>query len=712
MPASDRPRQATGHGHGHGHGPAEPVSRRVRTLLTILLAPLALAAVLGGILLYPFGSQQATGGDLGLHRTPVHADVKAVAQQPCATGGQGDNCQVVTVTLTDGPGAGATVRVPVPLGPSAPKFTIGDAVVLAFSGEGNPRDGAAYELVDFQRGLPLGVLAAIFALAVLILARWRGLAALGALALSFLVLMYFMLPAILAGKSPLAVAVVGAGIIMFAALYLTHGFSARTSTAVLGTLVSLVLIGLLGASFVALTHLTGLDEESTNLITLLGRPVDTRGLLLAGIIIGALGVLDDVTVTQASAVWELRRANPSLNWRKLYAAGLRIGRDHAGSAVNTLFMAYAGAALPMLITFSVSGRTFTEIATTQTLAQEIVRTLIGSIGLVAAVPVTTLLAALVAVREPVDTPPDPDPLEPIPAPEPLHPAPTTGPQPRLAPPPDTGTQPRRSPPPDTGSQPRLPQPSATGTHPRLPGPPSTGATHQPPATTTGRHPRPSSPATGTQPRLPAPAAADPRIRPATPSTTPPGNAPPGITPPATTAPGNAPHPGHTSPAPAHPSEHSNPALNPASGRWPAPTHPHNLPNSPTIAPAPNPNRVPASAPGPTPTHGPASAPIPATGPGPGPTPAPGLAQGASPGTGQWPVPEWTTSDQPWSAPAQPRPPHSTSPHPAPPPSEPPHPTHEQRRPPPPPSQQWESPPADHPAPDHPTPPRRSRHRRD
>ncbi|GAA2779808.1 YibE/F family protein [Crossiella cryophila] len=699
MPASDRPRQPTGHGHGHGHGPAEPVSRRVRTLLTILLAPLALAAVLGGILLYPFGSQQATGGELGLNRTPVHAEVKAVAQQACATGGQGENCQVVTVALTDGPGAGATVRVPVPLGPSAPKFTIGDAVVLAFSGEGNPRDGAAYELVDFQRGLPLGVLAAIFAVAVLILARWRGLAALGALALSFLVLMYFMLPAILAGKSPLAVAVVGAGIIMFAALYLTHGFSARTSTAVLGTLVSLVLIGLLGASFVGLTHLTGLDEESTNLITLLGRPVDTRGLLLAGIIIGALGVLDDVTVTQASAVWELRRANPSLNWRKLYAAGLRIGRDHAGSAVNTLFMAYAGAALPMLITFSVSGRTFTEIATTQTLAQEIVRTLIGSIGLVAAVPVTTLLAALVAVREPVDTPQDPDHTqdrdnipESTPDPDPLHQAPGhshstgashglglgtgtgpnlgpgagpgvgTGPGPGVgtgagtgpSPGSGSGTGPGSGPGPATGigTQPRQPQPSATGTHPRLPGQPGPGTSHLPPPTTTGQHPRPTSPATGTQPRLPSPTASDPRIRPTTP-----GNpAPPGLAPP----------PAPTVPGPVHPSERSHPALNPASGRWPAPAHPHNPPNSPNPAPAPNLSR------GPAPT----------------------------PGTGQWPVPEWTAPDQP-------RPPH-----PAPPPGEPPYPTREQRRFPPSPSQQWESPPADHPEPEHPTPPRRSRHRRD
>ncbi|MGW0518742.1 YibE/F family protein [Crossiella sp. NPDC003009] len=610
MSASPRPRKPTGHGHGHGHGPAEPVSRRVRTLLTALLAPLALAAVLGGILLYPFGSRQATGGDLGLNRTPVHAEVTAVSQEPCPSGGQGESCQAVMAKLTDGPGAGATVRLAVPLGPSAPKFTIGDAVVLAYSGEGNPREGTAYELVDFQRGLPLGVLAAIFALAVLVLARWRGLAALGALALSFLVLMYFMLPAILAGKSPLAVAVVGAGIIMFAALYLTHGFSARTSTAVLGTLASLLLIGFLGAAFVGLTHLTGLDEDTTNLITLLGRPVDTQGLLLAGIIIGALGVLDDVTVTQASAVWELRRANPALNWRRLYAAGLRIGRDHAGSAVNTLFMAYAGAALPMLITFSVSGRTFGEIATTQHLATEIVRTLIGSIGLVAAVPVTTLLAALVAVREPIPDPPDAD------APEP-------GPEPEG----------------EVAAEPARPQPAVTGAHQR-------------------------PPATGTQPRLSPPTASNPRLRPPAP---PGGPARPAPAHPADRRP---PHPSERSnpalnPGSGHwpvPSPPPDPVLNPGSGQWPVPSPPPDPafnPGSgrwPAPSPGPDPDRAFTTGQWPTPASPrpirPTPLPNPTEPPPAEPRPAPDARRPPPPPSQQWGSPQ---PDQP--APDHPGPTH-------------------------------------------------------
>ena len=195
-------------------------------------------------------------------------------------------------------------------------------------------------------------------------------------------------------------AVVGSCLIMFVVLYLTHGLSARTSTAVLGTLLSLALIGVLGAAFSAAARLTGLDDQTSNLIATLGTGVDARGLLLAGVIIGALGVLDDVTVTQTSAVWELRRANPQLGAGALFTAAMRIGRDHVASAVNTLVLAYAGASLPLLLLFTLSGRALGEVVTAQDVATEVVRTLVGSIGLVASVPITTALAALVASREP------------------------------------------------------------------------------------------------------------------------------------------------------------------------------------------------------------------------------------------------------------------------------------------------------------------------
>lgn len=380
----------------------------MRRLLAVLLAPFALAALTSVILLYPWGEPDPTGHAVG---EPVNGEVVSSELGPCLSPGQvqvgdtgdadaenGPRCQTVRVTLTDGPAEGMAITKNLPAGQGNPTFAAGDDVVLAYSGA-DPRDADAYQVQDFQRGLPLTLLAVVFAAAVVILGRWRGAAALGALVVTGLIIGLFVLPAILHGANPLAVGIAGSGLIMFVALYTTHGFSARTSAAVLGTMVSLSLIGVLATIFSAGAQLTGLDENTSTLIGSLGQEIDTRGLLLAGIVIGALGVLDDVTVTQASAVWELHRANPRLSWRELYGAALRIGRAHVGSAVNTLVMAYAGAALPALLLASLSDVGLGSILTSQEMAAEIVRTLAGSIGIIAAVPVTSVLAALIVVRE-------------------------------------------------------------------------------------------------------------------------------------------------------------------------------------------------------------------------------------------------------------------------------------------------------------------------
>jgi uncharacterized membrane protein len=250
----------------------------------------------------------------------------------------------------------------------------------------------------------MALLAGIFALAVVVVGRMRGVMALVALAISFLVLTFFILPAILQGSNPLVVAVVGASAIMLIALYMCHGLSARTSVAVIGTLISLLLIGLLGSLFIDWAALTGNTDDNTGLIHGLYPEIDMSGLLLAGVIIGSLGVLDDVTVTQTSAVWELHEANPAMGWRGLYRAGIRIGRDHIASVVNTLVLAYAGAALPLLLLFSIAQSSVGTVANSELVAEEIVRTLVGSIGLVASVPVTTALAALVVSADRPGTP--------------------------------------------------------------------------------------------------------------------------------------------------------------------------------------------------------------------------------------------------------------------------------------------------------------------
>ncbi len=395
-PAGPGPR----HPHTHAHGPGRPTGRRVRLLIAALLVPCALATLVGVVLLWPTAGPAT--GTIGA-QVPVRGEVTSIRTSDCASGSGDRGCLALVVLMTDGPRPGRELVQIVPVEPGSPRFDVGDEVVLGWSGA-DPADPGSYQVVDFQREPALLWLAALFAGAVLLLGRWRGLAALAALALAFAVLLLFVLPAILAGRDPLAVAVVGSCLIMFLVLYLTHGPSARTSTAVLGTLASLVLIGGLSAAFSAAARLTGLDDGTATLIASLGTGVDARGLLLAGVVIGALGVLDDVTVTQASAVWELRRADPGMGAPALFGAAMRIGRDHVASAVNTLVLAYAGASLPLLLLFSLSGRALGEVVTTQDVATEVVRTLVGSIGLVASVPITTALAAAVASREPAGPP--------------------------------------------------------------------------------------------------------------------------------------------------------------------------------------------------------------------------------------------------------------------------------------------------------------------
>jgi uncharacterized membrane protein len=395
-------------------------------LLAALLVPCALVSVIGVLLLYPFGGAPSVPG---AHQQLVNANVAAVtpadcsqsapgqspqgpsaqgpsaqgpsAQGPSAQGQPQQGCVALSLMMTDGAAAGRGIVTLFPVEPSSPRYHAGDKVVLQYGG-GDPTDAGSYQVADFQRSTSLWILGVLFAGAVILLGRWRGVAALVALGVSFVVLIMFMLPAILDGRNPLAVALVGACLIMFAVLYLSHGLSARTSTAVLGTLVSLGLIGVLSAIFTGAAQLTGLDDATQSLIAALGNGarLDPRGLLLAGFVIGALGVLDDVTVTQTSAVWELRRANPLLGPADLFAAAMRIGRDHISSAVNTLVLAYAGAALPLLLFFSVSGLSLGQSLSAQDVASELVRTLVGSIGLVASVPITTGVAALVASREP------------------------------------------------------------------------------------------------------------------------------------------------------------------------------------------------------------------------------------------------------------------------------------------------------------------------
>ncbi|MFJ2609772.1 MULTISPECIES: YibE/F family protein [unclassified Streptomyces] len=401
------------HGHSHSHGPAAPVSKHLRKVIAAVLIPFAAAVVVGLAVLWPGGAPPHQRTGVGFDRQSQQATVTQVVTLSCKSvnassgsstgdtsttaGSSGEqqedgDCKKATIRVDTGKDKGRTFTEIVQPDQTR-QLHQGEKVVVAYEPSA-PKD-LQYSVTDVNRRLPMAVLAGIFALAVVVVGRIRGVMALVALAISFLILNFFILPAILQGSNPLIVAVVGASAIMLIALYMCHGLSARTSVAVLGTLISLILIGVLGSMFIGWAALTGNTDDNTGLIHGLYPHIDMSGLLLAGVIIGSLGVLDDVTVTQTSAVWELHEANPSMGWRGLYRAGIRIGRDHIASVVNTLVLAYAGAALPLLLLFSIAQSSVGTVANSELVAEEIVRTLVGSIGLVASVPVTTALAALV-----------------------------------------------------------------------------------------------------------------------------------------------------------------------------------------------------------------------------------------------------------------------------------------------------------------------------
>jgi uncharacterized membrane protein len=281
-----------------------------------------------------------------------------------------------------------------------PDVDPGDDIRVAKAPEPPPGSeavaGTGYTLYDFERRGPMLILAAVFVLVVVAFARWRGLLSLAGLAVSLVLVLVFVVPAILDGKEPLLVAVVGALAIALITIPLAHGWGPKSAAALLGSAASLVLTALLALLFTNLTQLTGLSSEEAVFLQIGDADVSLQGLLLAGMVIGALGVLDDVTISQASTVLALRRANPELSGGRLFRMALDVGRDHVSATVNTLVLAYVGAALPILLLFSAADLGVSDAANLEVVAKEIVATLVGSIGLIAAVPITTGLAALLA----------------------------------------------------------------------------------------------------------------------------------------------------------------------------------------------------------------------------------------------------------------------------------------------------------------------------
>ena len=380
-------------GEGEGIGPI-----RAHRLLALVVLGAVVATVVGLIVLWPTGRDTGVSEFLGAPAQLEEGRVLEVRTVPCAgtEEAQGVRCRSAAVELATGVDAGTVIDLESSAGPGSAVLEEGDRIVVGYTPDAPP--GQQYYFADYERRSPLLVLAAIFVVAVILLGRLRGARALLGLALSMVVLVLFVLPAILEGNSPIAVAAVASASILLVNLYLAHGVNVRTTTAVVGTLASLGLIGILAVVFVGASNLTGLGSEEAGFLQAASSRINLQGLLLGGIVIGSLGVLDDVTVTQSSAVWELHQANPALPPSALYHSALRIGRDHIASTVNTLVLAYAGASLPLLILLVEANRKVADVLTGEVVAVELLRTLVGSIGLVASVPITTALAALVVGR--------------------------------------------------------------------------------------------------------------------------------------------------------------------------------------------------------------------------------------------------------------------------------------------------------------------------
>ena len=366
---------------------------------TVLVTAGVIAFIIWGIP-YFFNTSLPTPTGNGFGSEMEAAQVVAILDEGTVNlGGTVQPYQELQVKILEGQYQGTVVQVDYGKGQIQPEglhFKPGDQILVTLGTDQNNTLQANY--ADVMRVRPILILLAVFIAALLVVARWKGLRSLLALVFSFVVVIGYIIPHILHGEDPVRVSIIGSMILLVVTLYLTYGWNLKTHSAVVAILIVLAITGLLAWLFIQVAFLTGNgSEEALYLVQEPGIQINLRGLLLGGMIIGALGVLDDLVITQASAVFELHAANPALGLRSLYQKGLRIGQDHVASTVNTLVMAYTGVALPLLLLFSVERGNYSQLIDLASVAEEIVRTLVGSLGLVAAVPISTLIATLLAV---------------------------------------------------------------------------------------------------------------------------------------------------------------------------------------------------------------------------------------------------------------------------------------------------------------------------
>ncbi len=382
--------------------------RRALRMLVVVLIPLAVWTLVGLIALWPGDISESVNSDVAGYSvagvTYPTARITSVEEISCqglsgSTPGVNDSrCANITAQLLGGEDEGLSATVPLTDAIYSSGAEVGQKVKLIRI---PPTDGqpAQYQFSDFERGTPLILLTVAFAVVVIGVARWRGFASLVGLGFAGFILVKFMFPALVAGANPILIGLIGSSAIMFVVLYAAHGFNARTTTALVGTLFGLILIALMGWGATRWAHLTGVAAEDDYVLAAAAPNLSLTSVVMCGIIVAGLGVLNDVTITQASAVWELADgADPDgqgQSQRRLFSRAMRIGRDHIASTVYTIAFATAGASLSVLLLIAVYNRPLLQVVQTEQFAGEIVRTLVGSIGLVLAVPLTTAVGVAV-----------------------------------------------------------------------------------------------------------------------------------------------------------------------------------------------------------------------------------------------------------------------------------------------------------------------------
>ncbi len=339
--------------------------------------------------------------DLRFGADTVQAKVLDILEEGQITlGEQTQDYQILLVKLLDGPNAGQLLEIDYgkrQIRPEGLSIQVGD-ILLVTVGQTPDNQLTAY-FTDFVRTKPLLILFGTFIVLSILISGWKGVRSLLAMFISLFIITGFIIPQILNGKDPVIISVIGSFCILAITLYVTYGWTLKTHSAVVGTLIALILTGIMARFFVNLTSLTGFgSEDALFLIQQSDFKINLRGLVLGGILIGALGVLDDLVITQASAVFEIYATDTTQNFNRLFRSAMRIGQDHVAATVNTLVLAYAGAALPTLLLFSLTGEQYKFLFNLEFVTEEIVRTLVGSIGLIAAVPMTTALSSLFATK--------------------------------------------------------------------------------------------------------------------------------------------------------------------------------------------------------------------------------------------------------------------------------------------------------------------------